>query len=236
LNAAVKPGSSLSKNKVVSAPLERKKLTQQIYDELERQIMTGSLSPGSKLSESEVAEVFGVSRSPVREAIIELERMGFATRTGPRDRIVAKPTVESIRDFFETWWILDVGRIYQASVQADEGDHVLLRNVITDLECALDSDEGSRVSELLEKFHRILYGRAQNRLLDRIAAENGKYLKWLTQLYLANYEDSPIWREEHRAIAAAFIDRDLPGLVDSLRRHILRQGEQIIQGLKFLED
>ena len=235
MNPAVKPGSSLSENKVVSAPLERKKLTQQIYDELERQIMTGSLSPGSKLSESEVAEVFGVSRSPVREAIIELERMGFATRTGPRDRIVAKPTVESIRDFFETWWILDVGRTYQSSLMAKKSDHLRLLEVIGELEHAVDAKDKQQISQLTEEFHGILYGSAENRLLDRIAAENRKYLEWLTHLYLDNVEESSIWRQEHRRIVAAFIDRDLPSLVDTLRSHILRQGEKIIQGLKVAE-
>ena len=222
-------------DQITPGPLERKNLNQQVYDQLERQIISGKLSPGSRLSEGEVAAVFGVSRSPVREAILELERVGFATRVGPRARIVSQPTEEKIRDFFETWWILDVGRTYQSSLMAEKSDHLRLLEVIGELEYAVDAKNEQRISQLTEEFHGILYGSAENRVLDRIAAENRKYLEWLTHLYMDNVEDSSIWRQEHRRIVAAFIDRDLPGLVDTLRSHILPQGEQIIQGLKVAE-
>ena len=222
-------------DQITAGPLERKNLNQQVYDQLERQIISGNLSPGSRLAECEVAAVFGVSRSPVREAILELERVGFATRVGPRARIVSKPTEKKIRDFFETWWILDVGRTYQSSLMAKKSDHLRLLEVIGELENAVDAKDEQRISQLTEEFHGILYGSAENRLLDRIAVENRKYLEWLTHLYMDNVDDSPIWRQEHRRIVAAFIDRDLPSLVDTLRSHILRQGEQIIQGLKVAE-
>ena len=222
-------------DQITLGPLERKNLNQQVYDQLERQIISGKLSPGSRLTEGEVAAVFGVSRSPVREAILELERVGFATRVGPRARIVSKPTEEQIRDFFETWWILDVGRTYQSSLKAKKSDHLRLLEVIGELEYAVDAKDEQQISQLTEEFHRILYGSAENRVLDRIAAENRKYLEWLTHLYMDNVEESSIWRQEHRRIVAAFIDRDLPSLVDTLRSHILRQGEQIIQGLKVAE-
>ena len=222
-------------DQITLGPLERKNLNQQVYDQLERQIISGKLAPGSRLSEGEVAAVFGVSRSPVREAILELERVGLATRVGPRARFVSKPTEEKIRDFFETWWILDVGRTYQSSLMAKKSDHLRLLEVIGELEHAVDAKDKQQISQLTEEFHGILYGSAENRLLDRIAAENRKYLEWLTHLYLDNVEESSIWRQEHRRIVAAFIDRDLPSLVDTLRSHILRQGEKIIQGLKVAE-
>ena len=169
-------------DQITPGPLERKNLNQQVYDQLERQIISGQLSPGSRLSEGEVAAVFGVSRSPVREAILELERVGFATRVGPRARIVSQPTEEKIRDFFETWWILDVGRTYQSSLMAKKSDHLRLLEVIGELEYAVDAKNGQRISQLTEEFHGILYGSAENRVLDRIAAENRKYLEWLTHL------------------------------------------------------
>lgn len=223
-------------NRVVSVPIQRKKLTQQIYDALESQILTGTLPPGTKLSEGEVAEVFDVSRSPAREAIKELERIGFATRVGPRDRVVAKPTVKSIRDFFQTWWILDAGRTYQASLEATEPERKRLLELIDELEAALDCEDKPRAAQLTEEFHGLLYGRTPNKLLEKIAAENQKYLAWLRQLYLENVNDSYNWRKEHRAIVLAFLHRDLAGLIDALRAHILRQGEEIIRNLEIQQE
>jgi DNA-binding GntR family transcriptional regulator len=56
--------------------LERKTLSSQLYEILERKVITGELSPGTRLSEESVAETYNVSRSPAREALLDLEKAG----------------------------------------------------------------------------------------------------------------------------------------------------------------
>lgn len=218
--------------KAASVTIERKRLTEQLYEELERQIVAGTLVPGTKLSEEHVAEVFGVSRSPAREAILELERIGFASRSGPRDRVVATPTAETIRDFFQVWWILDTGRTHLASLEATEEDNSRLRQVLDEMENAQDSGDELGYSALSEEFHDLLYGRARNQLLERIVRDYGKHLAWITQLYMDHMDPTEDARHEHREIAEAFIAKDLTALTEVLRVHILRQGDQIIAKLQ----
>lgn len=218
--------------KAATVTIVRKRLTEQLYEELERQIVGGILVPGTKLSEENVAEVFGVSRSPAREAILELERIGFASRSGPRDRVVTTPTVDTVRDFFQVWWILDSGRTYLASLEATEEDHRRLRQVLREMETAQDRGDELAYSALSEEFHDLLYGRARNQLLERIVRDYGKHLAWITQLYMEHMDESENARREHREIMEAFIAQDLTMLTDALRLHILRQGDQIISNLQ----
>ena len=212
--------------------VERKKLTQQLYDELERQILAGTLLPGTKLSEENVAEAFGVSRSPAREAIMELERIGLASRSGPRDRIVATPTVQTVRDFFQVWWILDVGRTYLACLEATEHDHEKLREVLDKMEEAQDGDDQPAYTESSKVFHSLLYGQTRNQLLEQIVTDYGKHLAWFKQLYFEHLDQSDNSRIEHRQIVEAFIAKDLTALTEVIRKHILRQGDAIIKNLQ----
>src|SRR5580704_1227505 len=90
--------------------LERKTLSSQLYDILERKVITGELPPGTRMSEESVAENFKVSRSPAREALIDLEKAGLAVRVGARDRMITVPTREMISSKYDLWWIIEVGR------------------------------------------------------------------------------------------------------------------------------
>ena len=58
---------------------DHKPLREVVYDELKRRIMTGQIPPGTRMMEIELSESFGVSRTPIREAIRKLEKEGLAT-------------------------------------------------------------------------------------------------------------------------------------------------------------
>ncbi len=103
--------------------IQKKSLSEQVFAVLESRIVNGALRPGSRLAEEAIAEEFGISRSPVREAIFELERVGLAERLGPRVRRVVTPTIEFISEIFDTWCILEIGRTYLSCIAAPIGDH-----------------------------------------------------------------------------------------------------------------
>jgi DNA-binding GntR family transcriptional regulator len=102
--------------------LERRTLSSQLYKILESKVLDGDLLPGTKLSEESLAETYGVSRSPAREALAGLERAGLAVRAGARDRMITVPTEEMIAQKYDLWWIVDVGRAYLASQEATPAD------------------------------------------------------------------------------------------------------------------
>ncbi len=99
----------------------RRPLSEQVYQLLEDRILAGTIAPGTKLAEEAIAEEFGVSRSPAREAISQLEKVGLAEKSGPRDRRVVIPSRKIIIDVYATWIILETGPYLSVEFGRDQG-------------------------------------------------------------------------------------------------------------------
>ncbi len=74
--------------------LSRQRLADQIADILREQMLTGALQPGDPIHERDTAEAIGVSRTPLREAILILEAEGLVETSPARSPIVADPSLE----------------------------------------------------------------------------------------------------------------------------------------------
>ena len=209
--------------------VQRKNLTEQLYEILERQIISGKILPGTKLSEENVADAFGVSRSPAREAITELERIGLAARAGARDRMVAMPTEDLIRETFEVWWILDAGRTYLASLQATPEEHKRLYELLDEIDASQSKGDEAGRAKLMEEFHQLLYGGCKNEQLLRILHDYGKYIRWFKELYFKRLDKSEASRMEHRQMVDHYVNKDLLGLTAVIRKHILRQRDETME-------
>lgn len=218
----------LTIEKDLGGSVQRKNLTEQLYEILESQILSGTIPPGTKLSEENVAEAFQVSRSPAREAITQLERIGLASRMGARDRAVAKPTEDFIRETFEVWWILDAGRTYLASLEAVPADHKRLYELLDEIDAAESAGSEDERGKLTTEFHQLIYRGFKNDQLQGMLDDHGKYIRWFKELYFKPVDKSKASRIEHRHIVDRYAEKDLMGLTDLIRRHILRQRDEVI--------
>jgi DNA-binding GntR family transcriptional regulator len=209
--------------------VERTSLTEQLYRILEERILSGTMRPGMKLSEEGLAEAFGVSRSPAREAIAELQRVGLAVRVGARDRIVSAPSETLISETFELWWILDSMRTYLSSLHATPADHQRLRDVLQDMERLAGEDDAPARVEASKAFHDLLYKYSGNSILDAIVSDYEKHIRRFKTLYFSYLDKSATSRIEHRHIVECYIRKDLNGLTQVIREHISRQRNAILR-------
>lgn len=209
--------------------VERTSLTEQLYRILEERILSGAMRPGTKLSEEGLAEAFGVSRSPAREAIAELQRVGLAVRVGARDRFVSAPSEALISETFELWWVLDSVRAYLSSLRATPADHQLLRAVLQEMERAEDEQDGEARLKSSHAFHELLYKNSGNSILDGIIVDYEKHIRRFKSLYFAYLDRSDASRLEHRAIVECYVRKDLGGLMQIIREHISRQRNAILR-------
>jgi DNA-binding GntR family transcriptional regulator len=208
--------------------IQRTSLSDQVYHVLEKRILDGDLLPGTRLSEEAIADEFGVSRSPVREAISELERIGFAERSGMRDRRVVVPSAKFISDTYDTWGILEVGRCYMSSLAAPPEDHVKIRHVLDEMEKAKQTGPIARYVKLSRQFHDLLSFRCDNAQLLAVLDNFEKYRRWLVAIYFQNVDTSETSSNEHRQIAEAYINKDLVGLTAVLQHHVGRQRDRVL--------
>lgn len=207
--------------------IQKKSLSEQVFAVLESRIVNGALRPGSRLAEEAIAEEFGISRSPVREAIFELERVGLAERLGPRVRRVVTPTIEFISEIFDTWCILEIGRTYLSCIAAPIGDHEHILRLLDSMEETMKSGDHARHVELSREFHRMLTHRCTNQQLLRVVRDFDRYTSWLKTIYFSEVDVSRSSMREHREIARHYISRDVLGLIDCVQRHAKRQGIKV---------
>jgi DNA-binding GntR family transcriptional regulator len=214
-----------------SQKLQRRHLRNELYAILEEAIVSGKLPPGTRLSEEAVAAKYGVSRSPAREALHDLERAGFAERLGFRDRQVLTPTEAFIRNTYDVWKILQVGRTYLASLKSSPDKNRELSELHRQLGAALAAGNDSKYRTLSTKFHRLLDAPCENYHLDRILSDYRKYIRWLDGLYYAYFDDVSHhnWKE-HAAILAAYVRRDLLGLTQAICTHISTKRDNVLHG------
>jgi DNA-binding GntR family transcriptional regulator len=215
--------------RVVGQMLERKTLSSQLYDILEGKVLSGELAPGTRLSEDGVAETFNVSRSPAREALMDLEKVGLAVRVGMRDRMITIPTREMIAGKYDLWWVVDVGRTYLASLNATKEDCAELRQYVDRMARAVKARDSKRYLAACEKWHGMVRRSCPNTFVNQLGSDCDLYLKWLEVLYDRSPDMSEETVAEHRRILNGYEARDLSILSEAIRVHITRQRERLLQ-------
>ena len=209
--------------------LDRRTLSAQVYSQLEQKVLSGALPPGTRLSEECIAETFSVSRSPAREALLELERVGFAIRDGSRDRMVAIPTREMIAERYEMWWIVDIGRTYLASLQSTPEDIAELRSFLDRAVRAVKSRDSRRFRTASEKFHEKIRRGCRNSFVNEAGSACNLVLRWFEALYDRSPEMSEQTIEEHTQILDAYERKDLGALAVAIQGHTARTRERILK-------
>ena len=159
--------------------LERKTLSSQLYEILERKVIAGELLPGTRLSEESVADTFKVSRSPAREALIDLEKAGLAVRVGARDRMITIPTREMISSKYDLWWIVDVGRAYLSALSATKEDCAELRQYVDRMARAVKARDTKRYLAACDKWHKKIRHSCTNEYVNQIGSDCADRREWL---------------------------------------------------------
>lgn len=208
--------------------LHRQTLADQLFGILQSCILNGELLPGTQISEEALAASYGVSRAPVREALAELERSGFAVRLGPRERIVVVPTAELIRQKYDLWWIVDAGRTYLASMDADRSDCAELRSLVGHMANAVASGDIPGYRGYSATFHSKIRCLCRNSAVNEIADRCDLYLRWFETIYDWMPEASMRSVNEHTEILDAFEAKDYASLTGNIRTHMLWQREHIV--------
>lgn len=211
------------------APLIQKQaLARQIYDLLESRIINGELALGAPLVEEDMAREFGISRSPVREALSRLERTMLVERVGPRNRRIVVPTSKFISDIYDTWVIIETGRAYSSCINASASDYRRIEKLLDGMERSLKIRDLDQHLELSAKFHDLLTRHCRNKYLLQLHRDCQRYVQWFANVYYKRVDISERSMREHREIARHYIDKDFLGLADSLQRHIRRQKNQVL--------
>ena len=202
-------------------------LYQKTYDKLCFAIACGEFKPGEHLKEGFLADYLNVSRTPVRTAIMRLEKEGLVKRVCGR-AIVEKIEEKDIKDILEIRETLEKLAIAEAVSNTKGQDIAYLKEANDRFECALlKQDVFSAVRED-EGFHDIIYQSSGNNALLGIIRDFEKILFHFRIKSLDIYKERRILSEEHREIISALEEADGEAATAAVCRHICRQRDTIL--------
>ncbi|MEE4451648.1 GntR family transcriptional regulator [Novosphingobium resinovorum] len=200
------------------------KASDQAYLELRGRILSGELAPGTQLKEEELAALCGVSRTPVRAAIRQLEAELFVRRTDSQRSFVAEWKAEDLEEVFTLRGMLEAYAVRRAAARADtaviaelNAANEAMRKVIE----ALDFDLPAYLAANA-RFHALILETAAS---DRLAALLGKLvLQPVVQQTVRAYSREQLMRSyrEHVEIAAAMAQGDPDWAGALMTAHIRR--------------
>ncbi|MFI8614226.1 GntR family transcriptional regulator [Acidovorax sp. NPDC077693] len=190
----------------------------QIAQQVVESILAQKLSPGERLGEQELADLFGVSRTLVREALMQLQARGFVEVRPRRGWYVVEPSVEDARDAFSA------RRIIESGILADAGRPLQsvtprLRAHIAEEQQAIDGADAATRAFLLADFHVCLAESMGHRSLSDILRDLTARTTLAASLYQSRHEASQSCAE-HEAIVEALEAGDTTLARERLLAHI----------------
>jgi DNA-binding GntR family transcriptional regulator len=203
-------------------------LTRQVYDSIRASIIRGELTPGSLHSVQELADVLGVSRTPVREALIDLSAQGMVRFERNRGVRILQTSLHDLEEIFALRLLLEVPAAHVAAEQITDAALRSLRREFAAMERAAQADDEQTLMEHDRKFHGIILEASGNRRLagtvDRL-----RDLVLVRGVSTAGRSRSlPSIVEEHREVLGSMERRDAPASARALREHILHTAELLL--------
>src|SRR5882724_9317068 len=140
-------------------------LTDQVYSLLEREIVEGRMKPGERIREKELAERLGISRTPIREALLKLEMAGIVVCNSRRSYNVRLLTADDISEVFEILGILEGAAVASVRQKITEADLVLLGHYNEKMADTAKTGDFHAFGAWNEKFHDVLLAKSKNHTL-----------------------------------------------------------------------
>lgn len=207
-----------SSQKIMAAvSLTPRALYEEVAELLRQRIFNRELAPGSWIDELKLAEEYGISRTPLREALKVLATEGLVTMKVRRGAYVTEVSERDLTDVYHLLALLESDAAGVVATQATDAQLKELQALHRELEKAVTKRE--RFFELNEAFHMRLLEIANNRWRDQMVADLRKVMKLNRHnslLKAGRIEES---LAEHRAIMLALAARDAEAAVAEMRRH-----------------
>lgn len=180
------------------------------YLDLRYRILNGRLAPGTTLLETEIAALLGLSRTPVREALIRLAEEGLVLIRPRHGVTVIDLTVSDFRDILDVFSALEVRAVaLAASRPPAPADAARLTQLVQRMERATEAGDIARWSDLDDDFHSTLVGLCGNPRLQRTIGEYWG-LQYRGRRLILPHRPLPTASDaEHRVILDAVLSGDV---------------------------
>jgi DNA-binding GntR family transcriptional regulator len=202
---------------MAAVSLTPRALYEEVAELLRQRIFSRELAPGSWIDELKLAEEYGISRTPLREALKVLATEGLVTMKVRRGAYVTEVSERDLADVYHLLALLESDAAGVVATQATEAQLKELQTLHRELEKAVANRE--RFFEINEAFHMRLLEIANNRWRDQMVADLRKVMKLNRHNSLLKSGRIEESLAEHRAIMDALTARDADATAQRMREH-----------------
>ncbi|MCE4980932.1 GntR family transcriptional regulator [Mammaliicoccus sciuri] len=192
-----------------------------IYQKIRNDIINGDLTQNEKITESKLAQRYNVSRTPIREAIKQLELEYFI-----RDGYIYVPTVEEYRNIFEMRILIETHAIKKASIVFTQDDIEELKSY------AIIGDDKTEeeIIQINDQFHQKIMSATKNSFIIDTYSKLKSYIYLFSKTVINKKRPGLI--EEHQKIAEMLEKRQTEAAIELMKEHLLNDLEFSLYYLK----
>jgi DNA-binding GntR family transcriptional regulator len=181
-------------------------------------VLAGRVKAGTRLGEAQLGQLFGVSRTIVREALIRLETRGIVQSSARRGWFVIEPSIDEAREAFQARSAIEIGLLLSAKSVGPDAIQQLRLHIAQEMEAIRSGDVAAR-TYLLGDFHVCMAEVLGNRLIADILRDLTVRTALISMLYQTGHKATESC-DEHVEIVAALEAGDMRRAADLMVDHI----------------
>lgn len=204
---------------------------ERVFDRLREEILTGRLAPGTQHSIYRLADELGVSRTPVREAVLRLADAGLVTVERNRGLRVRGVTVQDVLEVFELRLLLEVPATAFAARHADDAQRARIGACLDAMADAARVDDEPAFDERDRALHAAMHAVSGNSRLGEEVLSLRASIQARGAVTLHRSRGAEEILEEHVPIVRAVLDGDAAGAATLMRDHLVHTAELLVRQL-----
>jgi DNA-binding GntR family transcriptional regulator len=207
---------------------ERKSLGEHVFDNLKQAIIRGNIAPGEWLVESHIAQMLGISRTPVREAIHKLERERLIERQPRGGFTVLGLNRDEIEETFGIRSVLEGYAARLATIKHHPRELKVLEEKVEEFKTCLTKRRMHTLPAINTEFHQCLYDLSKSpRLIHMINGLRDQIYRF-REIILKDRKHAKTSNEDHIQMLEFMHKRDAEGVERLVREHILRGRKMVL--------
>lgn len=211
---------------------ERRSLGQDVFEYLKKAIIDQTITPGSRLVESKIADMLGISRTPLREALHKLEREDWIEKTGSGGFQVVTLTKDDIEQTFGIRSVLEAYAARLAAVNHKTSDLIPLEKKMMEFKICLETGDSDELQKINTQFHDLLYALSKSPKLIKMINQLRAQISRFRQIILKHSEYAHKSNEDHINMLEAIKNRDGETVEELVREHIIKGKTAVLSQLK----
>lgn len=204
-------------------------LRQRIFRQIQNDILNGVYEPGENLIETKLSEELGVSRTPVREALRQLELEGLVQSVPNKGVTVKGVSAEDIQDIYTIRMLIEglAARWAAEKITAEEMEE--LKEAVDLEEFYTMKNDNSRLLKLDTRFHDIIFKASKSMPLMHTLSTFHHYIQKARKISMSSEKRAAEVLKEHKAIMQAIVERDAARAEKLTTEHVKNASDNLLK-------